>query len=180
MQYKAREPDRDTALLIRELEPVCAGMGFALVELSLYRSANNNARIRVVVAGLPKEKAVKTGDETAVGIAVGTAVGTAVSTAVGTAELSRLHRALLPRLELSLEGRDLYVEVSSPGTDRLIKNGDEFRHYTGKAVRCWRSGASEWERGILRGSDTEKILLETAEGTVEMKYEIIAKAKLDG
>jgi len=164
MQYKTREPDRDTAVLIGELEPVCTGMGFALVELSLYRSANNNARIRVVVTSLPAKKAVNAG----------------TGSGIGTAELSRLHRALLPRLELSLEGRDIYVEVSSPGTDRLIKNGEEFRHYTGKAVRCWLSGASEWERGILRSSDTEKIMLETAEGIIEMKYETIAKAKLDG
>ena len=160
MQYTAKEPDRDTAALIRELEPVTKGMGFSIVELSLFRSGKGNARIRLVAARDPESK-----DPAAT---------------IGTDELSRLHRAIVPRLELALEGRDLYIEVSSPGTDRLLKSGTEFRFFKDKAAKCWLKGADAWERGILRGSDTEKILLETGEGIKEMKYETIAKAKLDG
>lgn len=161
MQYKAKEPDRDTAALIKELEPIVNGLGCALVELSLYRSRKkagvSGAQIRLVVAKSPQS---------------------AEEAGIGTAELSRLHRALLPRLELALEGADLYLEVSSPGTDRIIKDGAEFRHYTGKAVKCWQTDT--WLHGILRGADTEKITLETADGIQEIKYETIAKAKLDG
>ena len=98
----------------------------------------------------------------------------------GTDELSRVHRAVLPRLELALEGRDLYVEVSSPGIDRLIKEGAEFRHHIGKQVKCWQTGGDSWKHGMLRGLDKEKITLETAEGIQTMKYETIAKAKLGG
>ena len=163
MQYKTGKTDRYTGELIKELEPVASGLGFVIVELSLYRSGRKNAgksgaQVRLVVTRLPGGEGSPQG--------------------IGTDELSRIHRAILPRLELALEGADLHLELSSPGTDRLIKEGAEFRYYTGKAVKCWRKDA--WERGILRGCDEEKITLETAEGICEMKYETIAKARLDG
>ena len=149
-------------MLIRELEPVIGGLGFALVTLSLFRSGKGSSRVRLVAARNP----AASGREGA------------QSGGIGTEELSRIHRAVLPRLDLALEGADLYLEVSSPGTDRLIKNGAEFRHYKGMAVKCWRK--DKWEQGILRSSDEEKITLETAEGIQEMKYETIAKARLGG
>jgi len=152
VQYKAREPDQDTAVIIGELEPVIGGLGFSLVEMDLFRR-KGSAQVRLIIS----------------------CPGT-----IGTDELSRVHRAVLPRLELALEGKDLYIEVSSPGTDRLIKEGAEFRYYTGKAVKCWQTGADNWKQGILRGSDEEKITLETAEGIQTMNYKTIAKAKLDG
>jgi ribosome maturation factor RimP len=152
VQYKAREPDQDTAVIIGELEPVLGGLGFSLVEMDLFRR-KGSAQVRLIIS----------------------CPGT-----IGTDELSRVHRAVLPRLELALEGKDLYIEVSSPGTDRLIKEGAEFRYYTGKAVKCWQTGADNWKQGILRGSDEEKITLETAEGIQTMNYKTIAKAKLDG
>ena len=167
MQYKAKEQDRDTKALVGELKPVVLGLGFSLVEVSLFRSGRkkagkSNAQVRLIVTGKPE---------------TGLPGDTAPGSGINTEELSRIHRAVLPRLELALEGSDLYLEVSSPGTDRLIKEGAEFRHYTGKAVKCWRK--DKWERGILRGFDEEKIVLETAEGIQEMKYETIAKARLE-
>ncbi|MDR2553266.1 MAG: ribosome assembly cofactor RimP [Treponema sp.] len=173
MRYKAREMNRDSAALTEEVEPVVRGLGFALVELDLYRSGRSRAgrresgghrgsvRVRIVVARPPE----------------GPSAGG--SGPIGTADLSRLHRALLPRLELTLEGRDLSVELSSPGTDRLIREGAEFRHFTGRPVRCYRTDTSAWQTGILRGLDREKIFLETEEGITEVKYETIAKARLN-
>ena len=175
MQYKAREPDRDTEALIRELEPVVSGLGFALIEASLFRGKGpgktgagkagpgKTAQVRLVVGGSVPQSGGEGGES-----------------GIGTAELSRVHRAVLPRLELALEGRDLYLELSSPGTDRLIREGAEFRHYTGRAVKCWLNGEDGWKHGILRGSDEEKILLEAGEGITELHYEKIAKARLDG
>ena len=162
MQYKAREPDEATAALIVELEPVVNGLGFSLVELDLFRR-KGSAQVRLVITK-PMTENKESQD----------------NPGIGTDELSRVHRAVMPRLELALEGKDLYIEVSSPGTDRLIKEGAEFRYYTGKAVKCWQTGADNWKQGILRGSDNEKITLETAEGIQTMIYETIAKAKLDG
>jgi len=157
VQYKTKEPG-DAGVLARELEPVVHGLGYALIELSLYRGGKKagTAQVRLVIGGQ------------------------ADGGNIGTTELSLIHRAVLPRLELAMEGADLYLEVSSPGINRLIKEGAEFRHYNGRAIKCWLKGAEDWKHGILRGSDREKILLETEEGITELHYETIAKAKLDG
>jgi ribosome maturation factor RimP len=98
---------------------------------------------------------------------------------MGVDDCSRLHHALLPRLELAFPGEDLYVEVSSPGIERLIKDGAEFAHYTGRGVRCFRTDISDWSSGILRSSDEKGLVLKEKTGTVTLSYEIIAKAKLD-
>jgi ribosome maturation factor RimP len=165
VQYKSREPDRERSALIEELEPVVTGLGFALVEASLFRQRGKGAR-GGTGGGSAQVRLVITGKAGGGG-------------GIGTDELTRVHRAVLPRLELALEGRDLYLEVSSPGTERLIREGAEFRHYTGKAVKCWLNGADAWERGVLQGSDEEKILLEAGGEVKQVRYETIAKARLD-
>jgi ribosome maturation factor RimP len=163
MRYKTRERDKDTEALAGDLEPVIAGLGFALVELDLFRSKKqSSAQVKLVIT-----RQTVDGDTQA------------NSGSIGTGELSKVHRAIIPRLELAFEGADLYVEVSSPGTDRVIKEGAEFRHFTGRAVKCYRTDTSDWYSGILRSSDSERILLDTKEGITELKYGIIAKAKLD-
>jgi ribosome maturation factor RimP len=163
LQYKTRELG-DVAGLFGELEPVINGLGYALIEMSLYRGGKRagtaSAQVRLIIGGIQS--------------------GGQANGNIGTTELSQIHRAVLPRLELALEGADLYLEVSSPGINRLIKEGAEFRHYNGMAVKCWLKGAEDWKYGVLRGSDEDKILLETGEGIEELHYETIAKAKLDG
>ena len=162
MRYKARVPDDETAALWGELEPVIGNLGFSLVELTVFRQGKRgsvSAQIRLIVTG---------------------GQGTAAKAGLGTEDLSRIHRTVLPRLELVMESRDLYVEVSSPGTDRVIKEGAEFRNYQGRQIKCWMTGANDWERGVLCGSDEEKILLKTEEGEKELMYETMAKARLNG
>jgi ribosome maturation factor RimP len=71
------------------------------------------------------------------------------------------------------------VEVSTPGIERRLKDGSEFRHYVGRRVRCWLVGADDWERGVLTAADEVKIVLSGEKGMKEIEYEKIAKAKLD-
>jgi ribosome maturation factor RimP len=110
---------------------------------------------------------------------------------VGINDCSGVHHAILPRLELAFPGEDLYVEVSSPGIDRLIRDGAEFVHYLGRGVRCYRTDISDWTAGILKAADAEKVTLflkktlpkkdplgEKGE-TINLNLNIIAKAKLD-
>jgi ribosome maturation factor RimP len=99
--------------------------------------------------------------------------------AIGVNDCSRVHHAILPRLELAFPGEDLYLEVSSPGIDRLIKDGAEFVHYLGRGVRCYRTDISVWTAGILTAADAEKITLLTNKETIDLNLDIIAKAKLD-
>ncbi|MDR0600553.1 MAG: ribosome assembly cofactor RimP [Treponema sp.] len=175
MWYRTREIDKRAAVLRDDLEPVITGLGFALVELDVYRGKRAAAQVRVVVTRPPPGEWPETAGPPGGKIPAGSGIG--------TEELAALHRAILPRLELVLgearEGAGVYVEVSSPGTDRVIKEGAEFRHFTGRGVLCYISGESAWKAGVLRGSDPEKILLETGEGLLELPYGAIGKAKLD-
>ena len=160
---RGNKPHEDQEIY-QSLEPVIRGMGMSLIELSVYRGkgrgANQgNVQVRVVVY---KE-----------GI-------------TGVEDCSRVHRGILPRLELAFPERDIYLEVSSPGIDRIIKDGSEFVHYIGRGVKCYRTDISDWTVGILCAVDEKGIVLRmedketglTSELPMEIPYEIIAKAKL--
>jgi ribosome maturation factor RimP len=82
-------------------------------------------------------------------------------------------------LELAFPGEDLSVEVSSPGIDRLIKDGAELDHYRGEGIRCYRTDISDWTGGILLEADPEKLTLRGQEGNLTLNLSIIAKAILD-
>jgi ribosome maturation factor RimP len=133
------------------LEPVIRGLGLALVELTLSRH-KGATQIRAVV--YKKEP-------------------------VGVDDCSKVHRAILPRLELHFPGQDLHVEVSSPGIDRLIKDGAEFACYIGRGIRCYRTDISDWSAGVLESAGEGGIALRGKEGIMNINYEVIAKAKLD-
>ena len=77
------------------IKPVVQGLGMALVDVSASRH-KGSVQVRTVIykAGI-----------------------------VGVDDCSQVHRALLPRLELAFPGQELSVEVSSPGIERVIKDG---------------------------------------------------------
>jgi ribosome maturation factor RimP len=133
------------------LEPVVKGLGMELLELQVSKH-KTSVQTRVVV--------YKNG-------------------AVGIDDCSKVHRALTPRLELAFPGRELYIEVSSPGIDRLIKDGSEFVHYVGRGIRCYQTEISDWVSGVLEYCDETHIEIRGKKGMISLKYEGIAKAKLD-
>jgi ribosome maturation factor RimP len=157
MEFSPRnEESREPAdLLCKALAPLAAGLGMSLIELSLFRRKGRGAGAVQV-----KITAYKPG-------------------VMGVNDCSRLHRALLPRLELEFPGADLSVEVSSPGIDRLIRDGSEFAYYLGRGVKCYCRDISGWKSGVLKSADEKEIVLEGEKGIVSIPYEIIAKAKLD-
>ncbi len=85
----------------------------------------------------------------------------------------------MPRLDLAFPEQDIYLEVSSPGINRLIKDGAEFACYINRGVRCYRTDISDWTAGILESASEKGIVLKTKDGDVNLDFEIIAKAKLD-
>jgi ribosome maturation factor RimP len=101
------------------------------------------------------------------------------SGAVGLEDCSKVHRAIIPRLDLAFSQEDYSVEVSSPGIDRHIKDGSEFALFVGRGVRCYRSDISGWTGGILLSSDEKQIVLKDRDETITLSYDVIAKAKLD-
>jgi ribosome maturation factor RimP len=162
MIYRAKEKDPDAEKVALTLEPVVSGLGFSILEFSLSRH-RGSAQVRIVLC--PKETSPESGQK---------------GLSLGTEELGRVHRAVLPRLEAAAEGAELSVECSSPGIDRTIREGAEFAHFYGRPVRCYLPAESCWVRGVLRGADEEKIIVENEDGKRELEYEYIAKAKLDG
>jgi len=160
-RFSAKIPakNEDFSAVYQALEPILEGLKLSLVELTVSRhkaaSRPGSVQVRLVI------------------------YNGADGASIGTDDCSRVHRAVTPRLELLFEGQDVYLEVSSPGINRLIKDGGEFRHYLSKPVRCYCTDITEWVMGILESADEEGIALRTKEGTVRLTYEIIAKAKLD-
>ena len=164
MQFTPREPDP----IFNLLEPLVRGMGMSLVELSISRTKPAKSK-----RAEKKEPAVKESSRVQVRLVV------YKPGVIGINDCSRIHNAILPRLELAFPNNELYVEVSSPGITRLIKDGSEFKHYMGRGIRCYCIEQSDWICGILESADTQGITLRTPEGIIELSYASIGKAKLD-
>jgi len=156
MLYTTREtnPRDPDVFLYESLEPVIRGLGMSLVELNVFHGKGRgsaNTQVRVIV--------YKNGT-------------------IGIDDCSMVHKGIMPRLELAFPGKDLYLEVSSPGINRIIKDGSEFVHYIGRMVNCYRLDISDWTAGVLRAVDEEKIVIEAEGGEIVLPYENIAKARL--
>jgi ribosome maturation factor RimP len=152
LQYTAKEAESPEAASLREsLETVLKGLKYSLIELTVSRHRGSVQVRTVIYNGL----------------------------SIGVDDCSTVHRAITPRLELAFPGQDIYLEVYSPGIDRLIKTGLEFTRYTGRGVRCYRTDISDWTAGILESAGEKGIVIKTKEGIVNLNFNIIAKAKLD-
>ena len=153
MRFTGKDAENEEfAALRRQLEEVLDGLGFDLLEFTLSRH-RGSVRVRAVIYN---------------------------GLSISTDDCTKVHRAVMPRLELAFSGQDIYLEVSSPGIDRLIKDGSEFAHYKGMGVRCYRTDISDWTAGILQSADEEGIVIKTEKGAVRLEFETIAKARLDG
>jgi len=158
MKYTVREKDTQDpdGQLFFSLEPLVRGLGMSLIELNVFRMKARGGK-----SGGVQVRAIVYRD----GV-------------TGIEDCSKAHRTIMPRLELAFPGQDVYLEVSSPGIDRLIKDGSEFIYYIGRGINCYRTDISDWSAGILLAADDKKIKLMGEGGEVTLPYEIIAKARL--
>ena len=99
--------------------------------------------------------------------------------ALGTGDCAKAHHSMLPWLEQAFPGRDISMEVSTPGINRVIKDKAELALYRGRGLRVWRTDISDWSAGILEDADGQWITIKGKEGLIQLDYGIIAKAKLD-
>jgi ribosome maturation factor RimP len=97
---------------------------------------------------------------------------------LGIDELSKAHRLLVPRLETLLQTEELSIELGSPGLERNLKYKRELGFYTGKKVKLYLAGASDWEEGVLGAFDGENLNFETKVGARSVAAGQIHKAKL--
>ena len=145
-----------------DCSPLVIGLGYILVDLKVVPQ-NGSIKVTAVITK-------PAGD----------------SGAVGVNDCARVHRALLPRLEAVLDSQDIYMEVASPGMERLIKNPAEFALFVGRYVRVWDSQITDWVAGKIISSDDQSITLElVGDGVTEepaqvstIPYQRISKAKL--
>jgi ribosome maturation factor RimP len=136
-----------------DCEPLVTALGCCLVELRvLPRQGGFNVRV-VIQAANP------TG-------------------VIGINECAKVHRTLAQRLEVITGCQDISMEVTSPGTERNIKNAAEFALFTGRAVRVWDKTRSDWVSGKIAGASEDALILEDEHNTRSIPYADIAKAKL--
>jgi ribosome maturation factor RimP len=73
------------------------------------------------------------------------------------------------------------LEVSSPGLDRPLKQAADYERFAGEEVQLWLHEPVEGARkmkGLLRGLDGGKAVVETAKGTLSLPLEGIERARL--
>ena len=136
----------------KDCAPLVEGLGYKLVELHI-TPQKGITRINAVIAS----------------------VDPAVN--IGVNDCSKVHHALLPRLEAILGTEDTYMELTSPGMERNIKNAAEFAVFTGREVRVWDKTISDWVGGTIVSSDEKSVTLEKDGENRVFSYENIAKAK---
>jgi len=69
-----------------------------------------------------------------------------------------------------------YLEVSSPGIERILKKPSHFKSAIGERVKLRISGEGK-KRGILTGADESEIVLKEKDGEFTYRYDSILKAK---
>ncbi|MDR2898029.1 MAG: ribosome maturation factor [Spirochaetaceae bacterium] len=139
-----------------ECRPLVEGLGFSLVDLQVFKQAGQ-LQVKVVITG-PEH--------------------------IGIADCSKVHRTLLTRLEALMQSQDVYMEVSSPGTGRKIKNGAEFPFFIGRYISVWDTRKTDWVSGKLCRADENEVILEVTSPEQQIPESLtvplscVAKAKL--
>lgn len=135
-----------------ECAPLVEGLGYTLVELHI-SPAKTVTKITAVIAS--KNPAVD----------------------IGVNDCSKVHHALLPRLEAILGTEDTYMELTSPGMERNFKNAAEFSVFIGREVRVWDKTVTDWVSGKIVSADEKSVTLEKDGESQTISFENIAKAK---
>jgi len=145
----------------KECSPLVESLGYVLVELRIVPQ-KTQYKVLVVISRKTGESAEGEGE-----------------TGIGISDCAKVHRLIEPRLEALLNTKDLYMEVTSPGMERTIKNAAEFSLFVGRMLRVWDTDVTEWIPGKLVSSDDKAVTLEKEDSSVvTVPYERIAKAKL--
>ncbi|MBQ4377689.1 MAG: ribosome maturation factor [Treponema sp.] len=140
-----------------ECEKIVSGLGFHLVELKI-SPQNGVTQILATITGADSTQNI------------------------GVNDCSRVHKVLLPALEEMLGTDNTYMELTSPGMERNIRNAAEFPLFLGREIRVYDKTVTDWVGGVLKSADEKSLTLENTkeDGSQEQKtisFEDIAKAK---
>ncbi|MEE0879278.1 MAG: ribosome maturation factor [Treponemataceae bacterium] len=144
----------DTMPYYNECKSLIEGLGYILVSIKVV-PAKTTTKVTAVISN--KDSSVE---------------------GIGVNDCAKVHRLLLPRLEAILQNQDIYMEVTSPGMERHIKNAAEFELFKGREVKVWNTEVSDWVSGVIKNSDANQLTLNVMEEEKVISYSNIAKAKL--
>ena len=149
------------------VEPLLAGMGLFLVELSVGR-LKGATRVNVVIHRKDRMPQGRGGQ-----MPQGRGGG------VGIDDCADVSRLLLPRLQ-TMEGLlDVSLEVSSPGIERTIRSQAEYEIFLGRGVRILSGTDTEWIGGIIDHVEGGALWLKKGMEKREFALAEIRKARLD-
>ena len=154
VEYKAL----NTIPYYSDCAPLVNGLGYELVELKVTPQRGSVHIVAVIAAKDPQYD-------------------------IGVNDCSKVHHVLLPRLEALFGTDNTYMELTSPGMERNIRNAAEFAIFKGRQVRVWDKTISDWVGGKIIGSDEHSVTLETEQedskktSQKSVLFEDIAKAK---
>jgi ribosome maturation factor RimP len=140
----------DESRLYREMEPVIRGLGYSLVEFT-HKNTKYNLQVHAVIY---------------------------TPGGVSLDDCERVHKTIMPRIELIEDTEEIHLEVSSPGITRNLKNAAEFAVFIGEYAAVLPEGESQWLYGTIKEASSDGITVHTAEGDRTLKPGDIRKAKL--
>ncbi|MFI3258160.1 MAG: ribosome maturation factor [Spirochaetales bacterium] len=142
-----------------EIAALAESLGYLIVDLHIVQDASS-FKVSVVIVHMPSDDSGSQG--------------------IGIRDCTTIHRLLLPVFEDRLYPNDVYMEVTSPGMGRVIKNAAEFACFIGHQLQVWDTMTENWISGILLTANTESLTLKLLQNDEEktLSYEHIKKAKL--
>jgi ribosome maturation factor RimP len=137
--------------LFKEIETLVRSLGCSLVEFQVSRH-RGSVQVRLVVY---------------------------CERGTGTEECSSVHRLVYPRIQVLLDAQDPYLEVASPGIDRILKEPGEFGIFMGRGIRVWTKDASDWTVGRIESYDGVSVAIVNGGNLTKIPLDSVVKARLD-
>jgi ribosome maturation factor RimP len=173
------------------VEPLLAGMGISLVELSLAR-LKGATRVGVVIhrkdrmpQGRGEQMPQGRGEQMPQGRGEqmpqgrGEQMPQGRGEGVGIDDCAEVSRLLLPRLQ-TIEGLlDVSLQVSSPGIERTIRSAAEYELFLGRGVKILSGTDTEWFSGIIDRVEAGALWLKKGKEKRGFALAEIRKARLD-
>ena len=142
------QPDQ----LLESIEPVINGMGFLLVDVSHARQ-HGTLQVQCIICKGEGEQGISLDDCTSV------------------------HRAILPRIELIEDLKNVNLQVSSPGIGRKLKKSREFRIFKNRKIKLMLD--NNWIDAVIGNTDDNGVYCMIDGNEKYVLFSDIVKAKLD-
>lgn len=98
---------------------------------------------------------------------------------IGVQDCEDVYRAVLPRIEVVDDTRDVHLEVSSPGLTRNLKSAAEFALFRSRRVKVLMDNSEQWVTGTILSTDDTGLTIRAEEGEQRIDFTSIRKARLE-